>query len=225
MKPSIVLMLATASLPLTACAYGGSQVKSNVAVFHTLDQVPQSATYSVVSWRPELDRSLEFRSYALRLTEIMRDEGYRAVSPGQPADYIVYLDYGIDDGTPFEYTYNRPQWGMVANGEQSVTTITETGTGQIINQTVTPTNETYAVTGYTQETRQGTRFNRFVNIDIVSRTQGRQQPAPVFELRLTSSGSCGSIPTVMPRFMQAVEKRFSAKSGKAGKISTRGVKC
>lgn len=225
MKPKFILLLAAATLPLGGCLMGGSHVKSNVAVFHTLDQIPGSATYSVVSWRPELDRSLEFRSYALKLTEIMREAGYKAVSPGRPADYIVYLDYGIDDGTYFEYTYNQPQWGMVSNGEQSVTTITETETGQIIDQKVTPADETYGVTGYTQETARGTTYKRFVNIDIVPRTAATKDPYPVFELRLNSSGSCGSIPTIMPRFMKAIEKRFDSKSGKAGRVKTGGVKC
>lgn len=225
MKLKFAITLAAATLPLSACVLSPSQVKSNVAVFHTLDQVPSSATYSVVSWRPELDRSLEFRTYALELTEIMREEGYRAVSPGQPADYIVYLDYGIDDGTYFEYTYNQPQWGFVADGERSVTTVTETNNGQVIDQTVTPANQRYDVTGYTQETRRGTTYKRFVNVDIVPRSQRGQEPIPVFELRLTSSGTCGSIPTIMPRFMKAIEKRFDSKSGKAGKVSTSGVSC
>ena len=225
MKSRFVLLLAAATLPLGGCLMGGSKVNSNVAVFHTLDQVPASATYSVVSWRPELDRSLEFRSYALELTQIMRDAGYQAVSPGSPADYIVYLDYGIDDGTYFEYSYNEPQWGLVSNGEQSTTVITETETGQIIDQKVTPADQTYGVTGYTQETARGTTFNRFVNIDIVPRANAAKDPYPVFELRLTSSGSCGSIPTIMPRFLRAVEKRFDSKSGKAGRVSTGGVKC
>lgn len=227
MKHKLVILLTAAALPLGGCLYGGPpKVQSNVAVFHTLDQVPKNATFSVVPWRAELDRSLEFRSYALRLNEIIDDAGFRTVSPGQPADYIVYLDYGIDDGTYYEYTYNQPVWGLVAEGEQVTTTVTETATGQIINQTSTPTNQRYQQVGSTVEVARGTTFQRFVNIDIVSRSSGpNDDPVPVYELRLKSEGSCGSIPTLMPRFMKAIEKRFDAKSGKAGRLRTGSVKC
>lgn len=223
MKKNMILIAALA-LPLGACM-GGGNVVSNVAVFHTLEQVPGNATFSVVPWRSELDRSLEFRSYALRLSEIMRDAGYNTVSPGSPADYIVYLDYGIDDGTPYEYTYNQPQWGVIYDSEQSVTTVTNTPTGQVIDQTVTPTGQRYGVTGYTQEVARGTTFQRFLNIDIVPRAAAGSDPQPVYEMRLKSAGWCGSIPSLMPRFMKAVEKRFDAKSGKAGRVKTGDVDC
>lgn len=194
-----------------------------MAVFHTLEQVPKDATFSVVAWRPENDRSLEFRSYAMQLTKIIAKAGYRTVEPGRPADYIVYLDYGIDNGTPFQYTYNRPQWGMVAQTENTVTKITDTPTGQIIEQEVTPGTQTFGVTGYTQEIVNSTNFNRYLNIDIVPR--GVEDPVPVMEMRLRSGGSCGSLPTLMPRFLKAVERRFDDKSGKAGNLIGRDVSC
>lgn len=223
MKAKFAVLLAAATLPLAGCM--GGKVVSNVAVFHNLEQVPRSATYSVVPWRSELDNSLEFRSYALNLTQIMRDAGFNAVAPGRPADYIVYLDYGIDDGTYYEYTYNQPEWGMIADGVQTTTTVTETDTGQVINETTLPANERFGVTGYTQEVARGTTFERFVNIDILPLSRAGETPLPVYELRLSSAGWCGSIPSLMPRFMQAIAKRLDAKSGKAGKVTTGDVDC
>jgi len=155
----------------------------------------------------------------------MRDAGYNAVSPGQPADYIVYLDYGIDDGTYYEYTYDRPEWGMIADGVKTTTTVKSTPTGQVIEETTLPANQRYVVTGHTQETVRGTTFKRFVNIDIVPLSRGSGTMPKVFELRLSSDGWCGSIPSLMPRFMQAIEKRFDVRSGKAGKVSTGNVDC
>lgn len=225
MRPQATLLIAALSLTLSACLGGGGPVKSNVSQFHTLDSVPASATFSVVSWRPELDRSLEFRSYAQRLTAIMRDSGLRVVKPGQPADYVAYLDYGIDDGRPVTYTYNVPQWGVTYNAQTTSTVVDETNPGQqVINSTVRGADPTYGVTGYTQEVRNRTVYARFVHIDILPKN-ATAQTTPVYELRLKSSGSCGSIPSLMPRFMRAIEKRFDRKSGYSGKVKTGGVDC
>ncbi|VAV99080.1 hypothetical protein MNBD_ALPHA04-515 [hydrothermal vent metagenome] len=224
MRSQTLLLLAATSLTLSACL-GGGPVKSNLSQFHTLDSVPASATFSVVSWRPELDRSLEFRSYAQRLTAIMREAGLRVVEPGQPADYIAYLDYGIDDGRPVTYTYNVPEWGVIYNAQTTSTVVDETNPGQqVINSTVRGTDPTYGVTGYKQKVRNRTVYARFVHIDILPKN-ATARTTPVYELRLKSSGVCGSIPSLMPRFMRAIEKRFDRKSGYSGKVKTGGVDC
>lgn len=224
MRPQTLLLLAATSLTLSACL-GGGGVNSNLSQFHMLDSVPASATFSVVSWRPELDRSLEFRSYAQRLSVIMREAGLRVVEPGQPADYIAYLDYGIDDGRPVTYTYNVPQWGTTYNAQTTSTVVDDSNPGQqVINSTVRGTDPTYGITGYTQEVRNRTVYSRFVHIDILPKT-ATARATPVYELRLKSSGSCGSIPSLMPRFMRAIEKRFDRKSGYSGKVKTGGVDC
>lgn len=224
MRPQTLLLLAATSLTLSACL-GGGAVKSNLSQFHSLDSVPASATFSVVSWRPELDRSLEFRSYAQRLSAIMREAGLRVVEPGQPADYIAYLDYGIDDGRPVTYTYNVPQWGTTYNAQTTSTVVDDSNPGQqVINSTVRGTDPTYGITGYTQEVRNRTVYSRFVHIDILPKT-ANARATPVYELRLKSSGSCGSIPSLMPRFMRAIEKRFDRKSGYSGRVKTGGVDC
>lgn len=223
MRKELIIFAMASGLALSGCV--GSMVnpgsRSNVSVFHTLDQVPASATFTVVGWREELDNSLAFRSYALELSEIMRDEGLRVVEPGQPADYIAYLDYGIDDGTPFEYTYYRPQWGEVFANQSTSTTVTNMPSGQRSTTTTTASDPTLGVTGYTPERRSGRNYQRYVNIDIVAATDGRDA-VPVLEMRLSSDGTCGDFATMMPRFMKAIEKRFDDRSGKTGRLTTGG---
>lgn len=226
MKIGFLTCAAAASLALSGCA--GSMLnpgsKSNVSVFHRLDQVPASATFTVMGWREDLDNSLEFRNYALMLGEIMRKEGLRVVAPGQPADFIAYLDYGIDQGQAFTYTYYRPQWGELYDSQTTSSTITETATGQQVETKVTNTDPRYGVTGYNPEQRRGVNYQRFVHIDIVP-AEGGRNALPVMEMRLKSDGTCGSISTLMPRFMKAIERRFDDKSGKAGRLVTAGGRC
>ncbi|MEO0440340.1 MAG: hypothetical protein AAF067_05635 [Pseudomonadota bacterium] len=225
MRPQNLLLLAATSLTLSACLGGSGPVQSNLSHFHTLESVPASATFSVVSWRPELDNSLQFRNYAQRLSVIMREAGLRVVEPGQPADYIAYLDYGIDDGRPVTYTYNVPQWGTTYNAQTTSTVVHDSNPGQqVINSTVRGTDPTYGITGYKQEVRNSIVYSRFVHIDILPKN-ATGKTTPVYELRLKSSGSCGSIPSLMPRFMQAIEKRFDRKSGYSGRVKTGGVDC
>lgn len=222
MRRKTVLLVAAMSLGLGGCL--GSQVKSNVSQFNTLESVPATATFSVVSWRPELENSLEFHNYARRLSNIMREAGLRVVQPGQKADYVAYLDYGIDDGRPVTYSYNVPQWGTTYNSQTTTTVVDDTVNGQVVNSTVRGTDPTYGITGYTRETRNSTEYVRFVKIDILQANAGART-TPVYELRLQSSGFCGSIPTLMPKFMKAIEKRFDRKSGYSGKVRTGGVNC
>ncbi|MEP2380783.1 hypothetical protein [Parasphingorhabdus sp.] len=222
MRQKTVLFVTLTSLGLGGCL--GGRVNSNVPQFNTLESDPATATFTVVSWRPELENSLQFNNYALRLTEIMRDAGLRVVQPGRKADYVAYLDYGIDDGRPVTYSYNVPQWGTTYNSQTTTTVVDETASGQIVNSTVRGTDPTYGVTGYTRETRNSTEYARFVNIDILQANAGART-TPVYELRLQSSGWCGSIPSLMPRFMKAIEKRFDRKSGYSGKVKTGGVDC
>ncbi|MEP3224346.1 MAG: hypothetical protein ABJO01_00090 [Parasphingorhabdus sp.] len=223
MKRQMILITAAMSLGLSACMGGG--VHSNVSQFNSLESVPASATYSVVSWRPELANSLQFRNYAQRLSEIMREAGLRVVEPGRPADYVTYLDYGIDNGRPITRTYNVPEWGTIYNSQTTSTVIDDSSPGkQVINSTVSGTDPTYGIKGYRQETRNSTEFARFVNVDIL-RANATARTVPVYELRLKSSGSCGSIPALMPKFMKAIEKRFDRKSGYSGKVKTSGIDC
>lgn len=222
MRGQNLLLIATMSLGLSACL--GGNVKSNVSQFNTLESVPATATFSVVSWRPELENSLEFHNYARRLSSIMREAGLRVVAPGQKADYVAYLDYGIDNGRPVTYSYNVPQWGTTYNSQTTTTVVDDTANGQVVSSTVRGTDPTYGVTGYTRETRNSTKYDRFVNVDILRANAGART-TPVYELRLKSSGSCGSIPSLMPKFMKAIEKRFDRKSGYSGKVKTGGVNC
>jgi hypothetical protein len=223
MKNELIAFAVATGLALSGCV--GSTInpgsRSNVSVFHTLDQVPASATFTVLGWREELDNSLAFRSYALQLSEIMRDEGLRVVEPGQPADFIAYLDYGIDDGTPFNYTYYRPQWGEVFANQSTSSTVTSTPAGRRTTTTTTSSDPTIGVTGYTPEQRSGRNYQRYVNIDIVSAVDGKDA-VPVLEMRLKSDGTCGDFATLMPRFMKAIEKRFDDPSGKTGRLTTGG---
>ncbi|MEP5937563.1 MAG: hypothetical protein ABJ239_04500 [Erythrobacter sp.] len=223
MKNSLIAFAIASGLTLSGCV--GSMInpgsRSNVSVFHTLDQVPASATFTIVGWREELDNSLAFRSYARELGEIMREEGLRVVAPGQPADYIAYLDYGIDDGTPFNYTYYRPQWGEVYANQKTSSTVTSTPTSQRTTTTTSGSNPTLGVTGYVPEQRRGKNYQRYVNIDIVPARDGREA-VPVMEMRLKSDGWCGDLATMMPRFMKAIEKRFDDPSGKTGRLTTGG---
>jgi hypothetical protein len=91
MKLKLAIVLAATMVPLSGCIYGGQPpLSANVAVFNTLDQVPKNATFSVVAWRLDLDRNLEFRSYALEPTKIIEKNGYRT-SAGQRRSHRVAL--------------------------------------------------------------------------------------------------------------------------------------
>jgi len=88
-------LLLTLLLLLGACS---TPFRSDVARFHTLQPVPAGATISIEAADPNKRGSLEFQTYAARVSEALASRGFRAAAPGTPADFTLLMDYGIDQG-------------------------------------------------------------------------------------------------------------------------------
>lgn len=217
MMPSAKLFsLLIAVIVLSGCA----RVQSNIQVFHELGDDYAGKRIAVLPWDSEKEGSLEFRAYAGMLGTYLKNEGFNVVPPEHEPEWVAFFDYGIDGGRTVTSTYSVPQWGQT--GVSSATTygtLNTFGNTGYYSGTTTYT-PTYGITGYSTGITSATVFTRFVNIDIVDVSKSTEDNTKkIYEIRLTSRGSCGNITQVMDEFLQSIFQDFPGESGRGGKIT------
>jgi hypothetical protein len=84
-----------AALALAGCA---TPFKADVARFQTQLPAPQGQSFTVEASNPALEGGIEFGQYANLVAGELTRYGYRPAAPGEKADLIVHMDYGIDKG-------------------------------------------------------------------------------------------------------------------------------
>lgn len=218
-KLKLTSALTTAAiLALTGCASVAPKVETNISVFHELLPAPQSGTtISVLPWRKDLEKSLEFRSYATRMESKLQQYGYNIAASGVKPTFVLFVDYGIDDGRTVSIPYSIPQFGVTGySGATTTGTVSTLGSTSYINANTTKT-PTYGVTGYQTGVSNNTVYRRFVNVDVVELGPSGEAVQKRYEGRLKSEGSCGNLPAIMPILIDSLFLEFPGKSGAAGK--------
>lgn len=98
--------MAGAALALAGCA---TPFSANVARFQTQLPAPQGQSFAIEANNPALRGGIEFGQYAGIVVGELTRYGYRPAAPGEHADMIVRLDYGIDKGR--ERVVSTPGFG------------------------------------------------------------------------------------------------------------------
>ncbi|MBL0914090.1 MAG: DUF4136 domain-containing protein [Sphingopyxis sp.] len=95
-----------AALALAGCA---TPFKADVARFQTQLPAPQGQSFVVESANPALQGGIEFGQYANLVSGELTRYGYRPAAPGERADLVVRMDYGVDKGR--ERVVSSPGFG------------------------------------------------------------------------------------------------------------------
>lgn len=215
-----------AALLLAGCA---ARVQSTVTVFHTLPATGGGESIAIVPGDKTKEGSLEFRAYAEKLGHYLQAAGYSVVE--NPAvshpRYIAVFNYGIDDGTLVTEAYSVPQFGVVGySGATTTGTVTTTGGLSTLNATTTGIPQ-YGVTGYQNGTTTSRVFKRAIVLDIFDRAKfdpknkDSIRNAEVYDGKLSSAGSCGSMAGVMDPLLEAMFQKFPGDSGKAETVTVK----
>lgn len=224
-----VLFTAIALLGLALVGGCGTMVQSNVSVFHELPAAAPAGEVKVFlsPARDAMANSLEYQSYARAIGEEFAKRGYAVVDKVGESNMLALIDYGIDDGRDVVSSRAVPQYGVTGYNSFTSGTVTNYGGMSSINATTTRT-PTYGLTGYRQVVDTDTVYKRFLNLDIFKPGVDGQQPKRVYEGRLRSEGSCGTLVSVMPVFIQAIFTEFPGQSGTARNVNLplpKGTKC
>lgn len=202
-------------IAVAGCASVPPQIRSEIVEFHSMRLPAPTDTFTVLPWRKELSDSLEFQTYYEQVANGMRARGYNVVQRGNPAKFVVFLDYGIDSGRTETSTYSIPQYGVTGySGSTTRGTVNTYGGTSYFNATTTQT-PVYGVTGYQQGVSSTQVFTRFVNMDIVELNSSGQESKKVYEGRLRSEGGCRLLPVVMPSLIGSLLTNFPGESGKS----------
>ena len=141
--------------------------------------------------------TLEFKTYANKMTSHLEELGFIVNQEIEGAKYILFFNYGVGDEKIRFESYQVPTFGPTGGG-------TTTFFGDTAY-----TSPSYGYTGTRTQTDSLVQFSRFVTIDIFTQVKKEK----VYEMTLKSSGSCSVISQVMDEFMQAIFKSFPNNSG------------
>jgi hypothetical protein len=110
MKSLSKLALLVVAFALAACQ---QQVKSNVTAFNDLPVNDTGAAFFVMPLEHQ-EGSVEYRQYASRISSGLVQQGYRPVTNIAEAQYVVFFDYGADNGRTV--SGSTPIWGQTGGG-------------------------------------------------------------------------------------------------------------
>lgn len=206
-------ILALSLLTLGAC----TRVQTDVTRFHTMPSTGAGATFVMLPYKDQ-QGSLEWRQYGSLVSQQLAVRGFRQV-PSLPADFAVFIAYGIDDGKTT--VTSAPIWGQTGggtsfssgslSGNYGTTPYSGTYTG------TTYTAPTYGVTGYVPV--KETTYTRVFLMDMVDAKQSTaQNVVKRYEAKARSAGGNNNLNQVAPYMVEAIFKNFPGRSGETERV-------
>ena len=201
---------------LTGCGF----VRSSHTAFHTLNSGYKSKDIAVVPGNNELSNSLQFATFKSKLELKLRQSGFRISQDPSSTSLLAYLNYGIDGGTTTTHTGSTPIYGQTGGGTTFHSgTANAYGTRGSAYGTYSGssyTMPTYGVVGSQAYSFNRTTYKRVLAVDILDREQLKAgKPKKIYEVKLTSSGSCSQIAGVFDALLEALFKDFPGESGRS----------
>ncbi|MEI8594023.1 DUF4136 domain-containing protein [Photobacterium sp. Hal280] len=192
---------------LSGCA------KSEVTVFHQLDNTLQPKTY-VFFPTEDQKNSLEYKTYQNLIKQQLSNYNFTEATSNEIPDVVISFGYGIDNGR--EKLASVPIYGQT--GVSSSTTYgTLNNYGQFGTYSGTTTyTPSYGVVG--TSTYSKTEYERgmwLFMVDAKSIGSGTENLKILYEATIKSSGSSSQLSRIMPAMIQALFEEFPGESGKA----------
>lgn len=172
---------------------------------------------------PEKVSDLEHLHYVKLLGRFLNRHGWTS-APFQSADYVVVMNFDIDEGRSEYRSYNMPTYGTISGGgvqHHSGTIYGSTGRPlSYSGQTWTP--PTHGQTGTRTVTQSYRVYTRHLVLDVINRSASETQNTSVVEntIKVRSEGSAGEIATVMP-FLMDNAMDFLGRQGSGTRASDR----
>ncbi|GAA5787372.1 DUF4136 domain-containing protein [Chitiniphilus shinanonensis] len=186
----------------TGCA--APQFVAQVGVRHTID-TPFAGKRFAFQRAPEQTQSLLQQNVEAQVGSALSQQGLRLAERDQDADWLVALDYGVDDGKAV--TRQVPVWGTV--GYSVYYQRISTGQGVVLVPSYFP--ET-GVVGSVPVT--DTVYTRFLNVDIYDRQPLQQGDfAKRYEGRASNQSDQQDFDPALPWLIRALFQSFPGFSG------------
>ena len=203
-----------AYIGLVASLAGCAEVRTRSTTFHG-DGSQDRGPLIVLPVNDEQRDSLAFKSVSQRVATRLSEKGYQVARSREDAKFVAFITYGIDSGKTT--LSSVPIYGQTGGGT-SYSQGTVTGGGNYANYSgTTTTMKTFGVVGMAASS--DTEYKRDVNLDIYNVTGAK--PLKAYELRATSSGSCGNINAIIPFIIDSMFAEFPGESGKSTRVDVK----
>jgi len=196
-----------------ACS-GCTRVRSEIAAFHALPSPVAPMTYQFQPL-PDQESSLEYGTYCNLIRQELSRYGFQE-APADQATATVGFAYGISG--PSQKIVSSPVYGQTGvSSSHTSGHITATGNSANFHATTQYTPK-YGITGY--ETESITQHTRYLKLIIAEKKNSPDGKLKVlYEATVSSTGSSGQLPEVMPAMIKSLFEEFPGKSGKVRKVT------
>lgn len=219
----LILSILISSIFLSSCAVGPPEIVTSVTSFHQLPQGGLAGKrVAIRAHPPERQQSLEFASYRERLATRLAERDATVVDSVADAELVAFVSYGVDDGRERTETYSVPEYGYIGGGTTLHSGTIRTSKGEQRGYSGSSyTMPVYGVTGYSTRIVTSTIYMRHLDIDIVDRASlDAGNPHKLYEARLVSRGTCGSMAPIFDPMLQALFQEWPGPSGGARTVTT-----
>lgn len=208
-------ILVAGSLLLASC---GTRVDVQVQSFSAADAPRAGERVFVLPAQAAPGAELEAQSWVAIARQEFAARGLLLVDRAEEADLLASVGLTIDGGRTEQRPYAIPQFGITGySGSTTTGTVASYG-GMATYNAATTLTPTYGVTGYVTGIESERVFRRRAALTVTRRSpDGR--PAPVFQSRGDSEGSCGTLAAVSPDLIKALFARFP--QGGVQRVTTR----
>jgi hypothetical protein len=204
-------VFALVTLLLHGCA---GQVRSNVDSFTTINSSTISGKIYFEYTDKDLHDTLEGKAYAAKFKSYLSRQGYQVVNNASSAKYIAFGHYEIGDAENIVSSYSVPIFGSTGGGTTSHSGTVYGSSGYNSYSGYSRTPSTFGVVGMNSGTINDTVYTRFIALDIYDLESSGTKPEKIFESRLTSVGTCGSIAQVIDELLQTLFSNFPYTTGR-----------
>lgn len=203
------LLIGGMVLVFAAC----SAVDVNVGSFSTLPEGRQSGVLAVLGNPAEIEGSPEFKRYKKILESHFAEEGFDITDDIYRADYVAFMNYGMDDGHTITRSYTNPVYGTVTDGmvAQGEAASSDAIMANRSGESYSPGTE--GVVRYDTSTSSKTVYTGHLNVDMFEMGKSGLGEK-VFETKLLSKGSCGRLGEVMDELVESIFIDFPNTNGK-----------
>ena len=210
------VMLAMASLVLSGC------VTSDVTRFYDLQALKVGKSFIVLPFDKQKG-NLEFKKYASLISNHLKAVGYRAAQNEKQADYVIFFDYGIDDGRTV--VGSRPVFGSTGGGATRHSgTVSHSGGGSSTYSGTSHAPASYGVVG--SQTYSSVAYTRFLTLDMIdSKKSSQENIVKVFEGKVKSTGNSNSFANVGGCLIHSLFKGFPGKNGESIRTTLSANEC
>lgn len=192
---------------------GCSSVDVNVGSFSTLPDGQQTGVLAVLGNPAEIEESLDFKRHKKTLQTHFTKVGFDITDDIYQADYVAFVNYGMDDGHTITRSYKNPVYGTVTDGmaPQGEAASSDAIMANRSGESYSP--GTQGVVRYDTSTSSKTVYTGHLNIDMFEMDKNGLGEK-VFETKLLSKSSCGRLGEVMDELVESIFLDFPNTNGK-----------